>query len=316
MPGPVPSFCRAMGARGQSILTRASWQRFGSCTRSLPPSMRGSVTKPHATAVSGASGLSPPQWPSAPSTDCTIVGEETMASLLGAKIQAGFGAALLILGALGAVSYWQAGHFREDAQWVAHTHAVLAKLATVLSQVADVETGQRGYLLTGVASFLEPYNAAVPALAQTLQELRALTADNPHQQGRLDALAPLLAEFTTAAAVTVAVRQTEGLEAAQWAVVMGQGKQRMEALRRLLGEMAEEERALLQKRAVQTATSARRTTWIIVLGSLAALGLVVTASLRLQRELAGRMQAEEALRQANDVLDQGVQERTSALASV
>src|SRR5437870_5203656 len=239
-----------------------------------------------------------------------------MASLLGAQIQAGFGAALVILGALGAVSYWQAGHFREDAQWVAHTHAVLAKLATVLAQVEDIETGQRGYLLTGVASFLEPYNAAVPALAQTLQELRALTADNPHQQGRLDALAPLLAEFTTAAAVTVAVRQTEGLEAAQWAVVMGQGKQRTEALRRILGEMAEEERALLQKREVQTAASARRTTWIIVLGSLAALGLVVTASLRLQRELAGRMQAEEALRQANDVLDQRVQERTAAFASV
>ena len=109
-----------------------------------------------------------------------------MASLLGAKIQAGFGAALVLLGALGAVSCWQAGHFREDAQWVAHTHAVLTKLATILSQVEDVETGQRGYLLTGVASFLEPYNAAVPALAQTLQELRALTADNPHQQRRLD----------------------------------------------------------------------------------------------------------------------------------
>src|SRR5207244_404219 len=92
--------------------------------------------------------------------------------------------------------------------------------------------------------------------------------------------------------------------------------QRMEARRRILGEMAEEERALLQKREVQTATSARRTTWIIVLGSLAALGLVVTASLRLQRELAGRMQAEEALRQANDVLDQRVQERTAAFASV
>src|SRR5215813_10076781 len=44
---PAPLSCRAMGARGRSILTLASWPHSVCCMRSLPPSMRGLVTEAH-----------------------------------------------------------------------------------------------------------------------------------------------------------------------------------------------------------------------------------------------------------------------------
>ena len=41
-----------------------------------------------------------------------------------------------------------------------HTHAVQLQLSLVLSDLTDAETGQRGFLLTGLESYLEPYNTA------------------------------------------------------------------------------------------------------------------------------------------------------------
>ena len=68
-----------------------------------------------------------------------------------------------------------------SVQWVSHTNEVLARLETVLSTLKDAETGERGYLLTGEASYLEPYREAVDRLPGQIADLRQLTLDNPPQ---------------------------------------------------------------------------------------------------------------------------------------
>ena len=54
---------------------------------------------------------------------------------------------------------------------------------------SDAETGQRGYLLTGDETYLEPYRAAIKNVDQTVARLKNLTSDNPNQQKRIQALA-------------------------------------------------------------------------------------------------------------------------------
>ena len=51
--------------------------------------------------------------------------------------------------------------------WVEHTQRVQLELTTVESLLKDAETGQRGYLYTGEAKYLEPYNTAVQKLIPT-----------------------------------------------------------------------------------------------------------------------------------------------------
>jgi len=68
-----------------------------------------------------------------------------------------------------------------SVQWVSHTHEVLAKLEQVFSTLKDAETGQRGYLLSGERTYLEPYAQAVTRLGPQLDQLRQLTLDNPTQ---------------------------------------------------------------------------------------------------------------------------------------
>ena len=54
----------------------------------------------------------------------------------------------------------------------------------------DVETGQRGYVLTGDEHYLDPVEIGMRRLDDTFEALRAMLADRP--QARLDTLWTLI----------------------------------------------------------------------------------------------------------------------------
>ena len=81
--------------------------------------------------------------------------------------------------------------FVDSSRSVTHTQQVLEQLTSLLSALQDAETGQRGYLITGNTNFLHLYHAVLGRIEQVNSRLRQLTADNPRQQQRLQALSPL-----------------------------------------------------------------------------------------------------------------------------
>lgn len=74
---------------------------------------------------------------------------------IGKKIGSGFGSAVLALIIVGAVSYDSTIKLIDSAEWVRHTHEVINGLDEVLSGMKDAETGQRGYVITGEARYLD-----------------------------------------------------------------------------------------------------------------------------------------------------------------
>src|ERR1039458_7562607 len=111
----------------------------------------------------------------------------------GKKIAAGFALSFVLLAAIGAIAYRSIDALSQTSYSVAHTHVVLERIASLLSLLKDAETGQRGYIISGDESFLEPYQAAPPAIATTVNDLRKLTSDNPAQQKRIGHAEPLIA---------------------------------------------------------------------------------------------------------------------------
>src|ERR1700691_3715466 len=103
----------------------------------------------------------------------------------GRRLVVGFGLSALTLMLVALVSYRNAHLLIENDGWVEHSHQVRIELSNLLSELKDAETGQRGYLLTGDDSYLDPDAAANVAIPSTLSDLRKLTADNPDQQRRL-----------------------------------------------------------------------------------------------------------------------------------
>ena len=69
--------------------------------------------------------------------------------------------------------------------WVDHTDQVIANSRQLMRSMLDMESGLRGFLLTGDQSFLDAYKAANKAVPEQLAALDRMTADNPSQQRRL-----------------------------------------------------------------------------------------------------------------------------------
>lgn len=120
------------------------------------------------------------------------------ASLRGARknfsLPARTTAALLLAALTVAASAWFADRSLRastaTAENVSHALAVIEELQFLLANLTDAETGQRVYLLTGTENYLARYTGAQTAVPAEIAKLHALTADNPRQQTRLDALEP------------------------------------------------------------------------------------------------------------------------------
>jgi methyl-accepting chemotaxis protein len=205
---------------------------------------------------------------------------------IGKKIGGGFGLALIALTIIGAVSYDSTSKLIDSAEWVRHSHEVLDRLDELLSAMKDAETGQRGYVITGEARYLQPYQGAREAVDQKLKRLLELTVDNPIQQRRLAALEPSVVSKFAELQETIDLRRTKGFGAAVQVVLTDRGKDAMDAVRKLVAEMRDEETGLLAKRSVEERNRARRSEMTIVVGGLCTFALLSLAGVFLTRNIA------------------------------
>jgi CHASE3 domain sensor protein len=138
---------------------------------------------------------------------------------------------------------------------VARTYEVLGEIENALATLLDAETGQRGYLLTGDAEYLEPYERATRRVDQQLEMLGWLTSDNPRQEARVNAIRVSARYKMNELARTISLAREQHLDAAQAIVRQGTGKALTETLKRLISEMRAEEISLLRARAVASASA-------------------------------------------------------------
>ncbi len=126
----------------------------------------------------------------------------------------GFSLAVVAVLVIALLSYQSLRATAAASKSLADTLEVLAQLNAVMSTLKDAETGQRGYLLTGSESYLEPYTEAKAALGGELEALRGLLAGRPEQKKRLDILESLAAQKMSELGRTVDARHDGQAEAA------------------------------------------------------------------------------------------------------
>jgi len=209
----------------------------------------------------------------------------------GRKIAAGFTLAFLLLVVIGAVAYRSITSLAKTNQWVTHTYVVLDHITEVLSLLKDAETGQRGYIIAGDETYLEPYRGAIDRLPKVVKELGELTADNANQQRRLDEAKPVIAERLALLKRMIEVRREAGLEVAAKDIRTGEGKRLMDDLRRIMDQMDHEERDLLRQRADEVAAAASVAKSTIVFGTVFCLLFVTAAGFLITRSLSGQIGA-------------------------
>ena len=211
----------------------------------------------------------------------------------------GFGLALAVLGGIALLSYCNTQSVAEVAEGRQRSLVTLDQLQAFLAAAVDVETGERGYVITGDPVFLAPFHAGMEQLEPQLERLRAALADSPRQQTALAALAEATSQTVRLdERRSCHSRRIRSDEAARRAVATGQGKQIMDHIRQLIATLRAEERVQLQQRDQQFQTGLSWSLFIIVAGSLVGFAAVGMAAVSINRNLRERTRLNAELRQA------------------
>src|SRR5207253_3140410 len=139
-----------------------------------------------------------------------------------------------------------------------HSEQVIANANQLERLVIDMETGQRGFVITRDERFLEPWLAARKALPAQERSLTTLVRDNPLQHRRAAALTAAIHEYLANYSIPLVEAARTGGSRASEIVATGNGKRRVDAIRRQFDRLAATERALSAARSARADANAHR----------------------------------------------------------
>ncbi len=225
-----------------------------------------------------------------------------------------FYAAIMV--ALSIMAYTAYRNTRENTdnnEWVNHSYNVLRKLTRVRALSKDNALHCGYYVVTNDKQLLQNIHNEKDTIQRTLAELVALTADNPAQLARVESFKTSVEQGINYTDKMIAAYQTGGVQAAMQLYAMGESGKLNYTIRDKAAAIEDTERALLNKRralfAEGAAQFAQLTSLLIVCAALiVTLMFVIT-----YRQMRLRVQAEAAVKDMNNWLEQRVKEKTETL---
>ncbi len=205
---------------------------------------------------------------------------------------------LVLLLAIGFVAYRSSNEFIASSAQVVHSREIRGSLQRILSLVEEIETGQRGYIITGESSFLEPYQRATDKIEERLVHVKTLTTDEPQLQAQIETLIRLVQSRIAFAAESIELRRSRGFAAARDLLLSGKGKQEMDQIRTLIIEIREAEKIQLQEQSNRTGALAQSTITVVEAGSALAVVVVLIMGTAYRWGLTARRRTEQALQES------------------
>ncbi|MEO5602004.1 MAG: response regulator [Cyclobacteriaceae bacterium] len=169
------------------------------------------------------------------------------------QIIIGFILAITLLVLLGYISFTNNKEYQSSSRLVAHSNQVLYHTQEALTSTLDIETGQRGYTITGDTVFLQPYLNAVGQIYGHIDDLIELTSDNTARQKSLFLLHDVVVKRLAYAEQTIRARNISFQEA-QSIHITRRGKMLTDEIRKIIALFQTDEKQLLSHRLTQQAT--------------------------------------------------------------
>jgi PAS domain S-box-containing protein len=163
-------------------------------------------------------------------------------------------APMLIMALLAGALLWQFDSYRTATGAVIRSDRTIALANQLQKLLVDMETGLRGYLLTGSDDFLSPYNDALAQIQPTADMISIRIAGEPDQAGRLRQALQDYARWQQYATSVLQLRRSGGDYISL--VASGAGKRLMDDIRTQLGAFLhseEDQRDMLVGNAQQSA---------------------------------------------------------------
>ena len=201
---------------------------------------------------------------------------------------------MVVLIILGVFSYNTTQRLIETAALQSHATRVMNSAEQLIRAIVDMETGQRGFVITENEVFLEPYNQASRKLSQHMDSLDSLTVNNPLQQSRMDTLRQLIEDQVEWTLNLIEIRR-KSFEEAQALVAGGIGKKNTDKIRLVVQQLQDYERGLLKKGNVVSSQALQQYQYsfiglcLIVILIVIYLFYTINASLKARHEIESRL---------------------------
>jgi two-component system cell cycle sensor histidine kinase/response regulator CckA len=212
--------------------------------------------------------------------------------------------AVLVLIAMTTLSYLEWNQFRRTRDAGLRVRAGQDSVERLLAELVGAESGQRGFLLTGEAGYLEPYNQAVQAVPTELASLNKLLGA-PGRGGPgvdMTRLGHLVDEKMAELGRTIEVRKTQDARTATEIVLSDRGRVSMEEIRDICSKI----RRNLESERIQVATgivtASRGSLAVTTAGSVFLMGLLIIGFLAINEGSRAREHALAEARRARDLL--------------
>lgn len=209
---------------------------------------------------------------------------------IGPRIALVFSVIIAIYAAVSAVSVWSANRLAIADAWNKHTYEVIVSSDGMLEAMINMETGARGFLLSGSEAALEPLRKGEAEFSESLQDARRLTADNPVQQARLAQMSNIHATFRSVLDENIALRRavTAGQSTTEEMIaefIIGKDKVAMDGFRALASQFRGAESQLLTQRAAEAEQLRSFSRNAIFIGAGCAVAVAIFAGLWLARSV-------------------------------
>jgi methyl-accepting chemotaxis protein len=221
------------------------------------------------------------------------------------KLLTAFAVVLAIVVVQSVVVYRTTQANAERSREISYTQFTIETAKNALASLINMETGYRGFLVTGQDDFLQPYAEGRDQFARDIAELRRLAADEPEQLRRwedIDVRAQAWQAEITERGIA-SKRESEAgrlpLAAVKSFELSGEGKRHFDAIRAVFAEAQQVEHLSLEERAAANEAARAQLVNVVIWGTLlvVALGLLiafllansVARSLALLSEAASRL---------------------------
>ena len=201
------------------------------------------------------------------------------------------------------------------AELTLESSALQADLSGVLKDLTDMETGQRGYLLTGNPTYLQPYTDAKGRVGTDFDALRAGLASRTQREQSLESQLESLAKSKQSEMERSINLRQEGYRHRSFMLVdTNEGKDYMDEMRRIVSSLSSAESSNFARFDGERIAALKRVLSITLIANSGMLALAACLFGLIRRR--GRLLGEEAAQRRDElaVRDLQLEKLTSALS--
>jgi signal transduction histidine kinase len=192
----------------------------------------------------------------------------------------------LVIGAAFVLLVLAIGGLRSSAAAASRSQQVLIAANTLERQLLDIETGARGFVITGEQRFLGPWQAArsaFPGQAAALERMAA--AASPEQGARVRQITRAAEFYINNYSVPLVATAAHNLAAARSVAATEQGERLGDGLRNQFTRLMTAERQILSARQARAISAARRATAAATVGVVGSIALILLSGAFLTRSV-------------------------------